>query len=251
MTVKRTLLLAFLDDPYVAIYAKQLYENWKDEVDDIRIYVSGEQSFIVDYIVALWADIGTTKYQYKLVPHGECLNHLYAIKDIGNVLITLDSDNFIYKTGVINELAKCVEAGEYDCVGSLNEHGGITPFMTIISRKVIENITVDFRPIYRGEQYMDTMQVMSEKITDTDAKVKVIPVDSEGKYEHIGRMAAFPIMLHAYPDEPKEIDKSVTKAFSRASRVRKIKEIFTDTMADFPYQEYNDYYAKMLELAQL
>lgn len=242
----RNLIMAFIDDPYMAIYQHDLYQNYQNEIDELNIYISGRHSFIIDFISELWSEASHQIIFRQPVRHGEALNELYG-QSRGDVLITMDSDNFIFKQGVIDGYCKEIESLNYDIVGSLNYANHINPFMSFWRMSLLNSVAVDFRDKTTKQGFSDVMQELSKAVFAKQHKLKIIPVDNQPYYEHLGRSSALPSVLD-YP-KPIELNKSVAKAFSRRNRAEKIKTIYELTHDRFPFPDFNAYYKKYLDRA--
>ena len=113
--MKTKVLTIFVPDPFIALYFKRCYENWKDEVDGLLIQVNGYRKEVVDFIADLYKDEFVIKH-YHHSNQGIGFDELYPHFE-GDVLGTMCSDNFIYKKGVVA-----------DEVSKLNEYDA-TPFL--------------------------------------------------------------------------------------------------------------------------
>ena len=111
-------MCAFVPDPYIALYFKKCYENWKDEADGLMVQVNGYRKEVVDFIADIYKDEFVIKH-YHHSNQGIAFDELYPHFK-GDVIGTMCSDNFIYREGVVkDELAKL---NEYDAVGSGGLH---------------------------------------------------------------------------------------------------------------------------------
>lgn len=237
----RSLMMAMIDDPYLAIQQFDYYQNYKDEIDQMLILISGEQKFIINFIAELWDNQkNEITISYKNIRHGDAFNELYTeVK--GDILITMDEDHFIYQKGVLDKY--CGFIGEYDVVGGKNGQY-IYPAFSIWNKAKLDSINPDFADFHEGEEYIDVMCDISRKFLK-QYKFKEIPVDNLPEYEHLGRSNALPLALQVYSDKP-QFNKAVYKAFSRRNRANRFKQIFNDNRHRFPYPEYNSYYEKAI-----
>lgn len=249
--LKRSMAISFIDDPYLAILFKRIYDkNIKGEVDELNIAINGENIEIVEFIKNLWKDEATNilmKYtKGETVAHGEALNKLYAISK-GDIFITLDSDNFIYRKGIIDRYCTAIDNG-VDYVGSFS------PFMSFFRKSVLDKIDeVDFRDFHTKKEngtdkFYDTMKRLMIKFSEISKLLYEIPIDNLPEYEHIGRMSAFPIYVEdCYFDRDTGLQRFVRKLFGRANRVALIKYIFDVTKDEYPDKKYNEFYWKTFQ----
>jgi len=132
MQNKVFVFVVFVPDPFLALYFKRLYDNWKDEVDGLLVQVNGYRPEVVDFIADLFKDEFVIKH-YHHSNQGIGFDELYSHFK-GDILGTMCSDNFIYRKGVItDEIAKLEN---YDAVGS----GGLHIRPSIMADKVAEKI---------------------------------------------------------------------------------------------------------------
>ncbi len=253
--MKRAVLIAFAADPYLAMYFKKTYDlYWKDEVDELHIHINGKQKFIIDFIEKLWQkDAKQIVKKYRVYRQGEAFNELYPQINC-DILMTMDSDNFIYQKGVINKHAKMVEEGHYDYVGSKK------PFMSFWDKKTLDKTEVDFEEHhfkkgdkvdkykFENDKFMDVMELLNTKFAKVTNKILEIPIDDLPKREHIGRRSFFSYYVANYPEEKSIPERNVLKALGKLNRAAYTYHIFKKTKIDFPYKKYNDYYEKMFYL---
>jgi hypothetical protein len=241
--LKRSLNISFLTDPYLAVLMKRMYlKNIKGEVDELNIQINGQNLEVIEFIRELWKDEATNIIwkvnKPETVNHGEALNELYKLST-GDIFIILDSDNFIYKKGIIDRYCSMINdhADFFDYVGSTH------PYMSFFRKSMLDEIEVDFREEHKDGRFHDTMENMLPKISEI--KVKIIPVDKEKEYEHIGRMSAFGIYAEeCYLGIDAGLYRYVWKLFGRANRVGLIKHIYEITKKDVPLEKYNESYWK-------
>ena len=241
MNNNRAVLVAFAADPYLALYFKKTYDLfWKNEVDESHIHINGKQKFIIDFIEKLWQkDAKQIIKRYWVYRQGEAFNELYPQINC-DTLITMDSDNFIYRKGVINKFANMVESGEYDYVGSRH------PFMSFWNKSVLDKIEVDFEEHhYKSGKFYDVMELLNIRFAEKTDKLFEIPFDNLPAYEHIGRRSFFSHWVSDYPKEKEIPERNILKALGKINRAAYTYYIFQQTKKDFPFKEYNDYYEKM------
>ena len=238
----RAVLIAFAADPYLALYFKKTYEFWKDEVDELHIHINGKQKFIIDFIEKLWQkDAKRIVKRYEIYRQGQAFNELYPIDC--DILMTMDSDNFIYQKGIIDDLAYKIENGAVDYVGPKK------PFMSFWSKKVLDKIEVDFEERHIEGKFYDVMELLNYRFADVTDRIFEIPIDNLPKREHIGRRSFFSYWVDDYPKEKEIPERNVLKALGKINRAAYTYYIFQQTKKDFPYPKYNDYYEKMFKKA--
>ena len=220
--------MAFVCNPYLAVLQKRLYlKYWKDEVDEVLINVNGRNDMIRDWIAKLWSDDDKVTYVDnvpKEIRQGTAFDNLFPhVK--GKVLITLDSDNFIYTKGIINKYSNLILEGEYDCAGSFGFHAfangkgkcdtagmaikkfgtvRLNPFLSFWDKNImdkIENITFKTYNHGEGEKFaplgvlpqagwLDIMAKVSLEFFSKGAKILKIPVGMDGAYTHVGAISS-------------------------------------------------------------
>jgi len=173
--------------------------------------------------------------------------------------MTIDSDNFIYKKGVVEKYADRIRSGEYDYIGPHK------PFMSFWNKNILDTIDVDFREHHfqKGDKikgysdcmdsykFLDVMELLSMRFSQKTDKILETPIDDLPEHEHIGRSSPFINFLGDYPKE-KTVDdimnnRGVLKSMIRLNRVSYVYYIFRQTKKYFPYKHYNDYYERMFE----
>lgn len=216
-------LIAFVCNPYLAVLQKETYlKYWKDEIDEILINVNGRNNQIRKFIVDLWKDDDKVKVINELpgeMRQGVAFDSLLPAVE-GKVLMTLDSDNFIYKKGVIRDHANIILSGEADSVGSQGFHARpkwaanaliqkfttvrLNPFMSFWNMdivKQINNVTFKNFSFEQGEKFrfigdikervtLDVMAYFSVQFFEISKKIMKIPSEKEGQYIHVGALSS-------------------------------------------------------------
>lgn len=142
--MKVSVMMAFVCNPYLAILQKRLYlRYWKGEVDQVLISVNGRNDKIRKFIMDLWKD---EKVIIDEVPseirQGVAFDRLY-LKATGDIIITMDSDNFVYQKGVLKEYSDKVYRGEFGAIGSIGYHA----WPSSVSKKILDKFgTVRLNP---------------------------------------------------------------------------------------------------------
>ena len=174
-----SVLVAFVCNPYLAVLFKRMYlKYWKDEIDELLVNVNGRNHTIRKFIVDLYKDddkvvvIDEVKGEIR---QGHAFDNMYH-KSTGEILITMDSDNFIFKKGVIEENCKKLE--EFDSIGSFGFHAypgqvgdicvqkygtaRLNPFMAFFKSVIIDQMTeVSFETkSFKKEDYFEYLGTM-------------------------------------------------------------------------------------------
>lgn len=216
-------LIAFVCNPYLAVMQKQTYlKYWKDEIDELLINVNGRNDQIRKFIVDLWKDDDKVKVVNDLpaeMRQGTAFDSLCPAVE-GKVLMTLDSDNFIYKKGVVEAHSNMILSGQYDAVGSAGHHARpvkvadklvskyttvrLNPFMSFWNMGIvmrIPNLTFGTHSIEKGERWrfygdvderisLDVMSYFSLQFFELSKKICKIPSAREGEYVHVGALSS-------------------------------------------------------------
>jgi len=230
---KVSVILAFVCNPYLAILQKKLYlKYWKDEVDEVLINVNGRNDSIRKFIIDLWKDDDKVAFIVDTpteIRQGTAFETLYP-GVMGKVLVTMDSDNFIYKKGVIRKYSNYILNGEYDCIGSTGYHAWpnsvsklclekygtvrLNPFMSFWNVTYINNVNKNNSPseykdvhfgthnYLKGDSYsplggpmpdsgwMDIMADFSLRYLSKYPKYLKILQGLEGEYYHVGGISS-------------------------------------------------------------
>ena len=221
---KISVMIAFICNPYLAVMQKKCYlKYWKDEVDEVFINVNGRNSIIRKFIIDLWKDDDKVKFVDE-VPgeqrQGPAFDSLYLLCT-GEIIMMMDSDNFIYKKGVVKSLADRIRSGNYDAVGSPGHHVRpvsaaeifikkwgtcrLNPFMAFFRKDIINHITnLTFKAytIEKGEKLdildapaeerieMDVMTFFSLKYFQLGRSFSLIKPVVEDEYIHVAALSS-------------------------------------------------------------
>ena len=221
---KVSVMLAFTCNPYLAVLQKQTYlKFWKDEVDEVLVNVNGKNPEIGEFIANLWREddkVAFVEYIPAEQRQGAAFNTLFHMVT-GNVLVTLDSDNFVYKKGVIKKYSDMIFNEQYEVIGSKGNHirppqvaeiyckkygfCRYNPFMAFFRTKMIKHLdnhnfgTWGFRKgdrlsttgEFSADGSMDVMAFLSigilEKVGDKHLE---IAENVPGDYMHISAMSS-------------------------------------------------------------
>lgn len=130
-----SVMVAFHTEPYIALYFKKIYEKyWKDEIDDIWTLVSGSNYMhAASFTQQLWeGEAAFTGYAQDIDDHGKTLNRIYkhinylekkGKKEKSDIIMIIDSDEYIYREGFLTELVNYIWKDGYDVVSSWSQSG--------------------------------------------------------------------------------------------------------------------------------
>ena len=175
-------MVAFVPDPYIALYFKHLYDTvWKDQVDGLLVQVNGERKEVVDFIADIYKDEFVIKH-YHHSNQGIAFDELYEHFD-GDILMTLCSDNFIYKKEVI--ATELRELEKFDVVGSSGLHATPPAMADKISDKIGFCRVNPFMSFWKADKLKKiepfTFQAINKEVGD---RIEYIDMD----YEIEGRL---------------------------------------------------------------
>jgi hypothetical protein len=114
-----TAVSTFWNNPYLAVYYKDLYEKyWKDEVDELLVCVHGDNIPVNNFIASLFPNSRITSQPVGEM--GVALDYIYPFVK-GDILVTVDSDCFIEKKGIITKYAEMIKNDEYGAIGTIGK----------------------------------------------------------------------------------------------------------------------------------
>lgn len=115
-------------DPYQAIYYKKLFDKyWGNEVGGLYLKLSGLNYLgSKDFILDLFKDTADfIDADWFINDHGMTLDALYPeVPDDKEVVMIMDSDEWIYKSGLITDLLSSFDEG-IDIVGEWCDSGSV------------------------------------------------------------------------------------------------------------------------------
>jgi len=216
--MKRAALTGFISDPYITLLFKKSFDIWRDEVDQLLVCLHGGIDEIDRFNASVfekdekcYTDISDESFGEL----GLALDYLYPKigKDVG-VLITVDSDNFIFKKGIIERYASKI-GPELDVIGSpgLSANRGTTA--DVIAPKNHGFVRFNTFLSFWDKEKIDTLEDWSFerfRLKDGD-KIEEIGLQWSGKDGWIDTMSLLTIkFLSKYKRylklERKDIDKS-------------------------------------------
>ena len=121
--MKISAVTVFVGDPYLALTFYKSYKKfWHEEIDELILAISSSRDDMIEFISDLWSkekNVTIVKVKnehgYGSPDHGRLLDILIP-KAKHDVVMTIDSDFFILKNGVIEGYKK--QMGKYDIIGS-------------------------------------------------------------------------------------------------------------------------------------
>ena len=219
----RTVLTAFNASPYLTILFKRCFDKWKSEIDEMLVCLHSWNPVIDDENERILKDPKVRFWRHpSYIELGEALDHIYPHAK-GDVIITIDSDNFIFDGGVIKKFAESIENNQYDAVGSKGNSGGgdlaehlinetgfvrLNSFMSFWDKKKIDSIDKwTFKRTYFKEDqiddkikeldwpicklgWVDTCGILTYKYLKKYPRVWDIKPTDEG-YMHVGGLSTF------------------------------------------------------------
>lgn len=267
-------LVTFVPDPFLALYFKKLYEkNFKDEIDGLLVYVNGYRNEVVDFIVDLFKD-EFVMWQYSHSNQGQAFDLLYQSFD-AKVLMTLCSDNFIYKKGLVKELLEKIK--DYDVVGSTGLHirppemadkvarkigfCRINPFMSFWRAdklKEIEPFSFQSRIMKKGEEildmkfepegWMDCMSDMTVKFMLNGNKAYTFEADNMPNWIHASGLSSG-VYGHLRHSDGKNLAGSTREHYTdrmNAGHLSWLLHIYEVTNEEVPLDEFKREYKNAL-----
>lgn len=216
----RTLMLALVSDPFHALLFKERLDVIKDEFDQVVVGIAGKIPEANRFIEELYKEFEIPFVVDHHMNQGQIFDKLYPYVK-GDVVITMDSDNYVFKKGIISRYAKMVESGEFDLIGSHGQHARpsqfadalmskykyvrMNPFMCFIKKEMLDkldNLTFQSRVwpnpgVYDSEidwkltedASIDHMGVLTIRLIRLGAKIKEIGGESPPEWVHWGAMA--------------------------------------------------------------
>ena len=121
--MKISAITVFVGDPYLALTFHKSYKKfWENEVDELILGISSSRDDMLEFISELWSkekNVTIVKVKndhgYGSPDHGKLLDMLVP-KAKHDVVMTIDSDFFILKSGVIEGYKK--QMLRHDVIGS-------------------------------------------------------------------------------------------------------------------------------------
>jgi len=276
-----SLMVAFVCNPYLAVLQKKLYlKYWKDEVDEVLVNVNGRNDEIRNFIIDLWQEDDKVKYVDDMpseIRQGPAFFRLFPLLK-GRVMVTMDSDNFIYAKGVIKEFSDLILNDQFDSVGSSGHHARpneltnlliktygtvrFNPFMSFWNKRVVDRIdnlkfgAFTFKegekfywlPEYNGAGQLDVMGLFSCQFFEKANRKKIIPPSEEGRYVHNGAISSIYRRFFKNLEDNNEMKwKETYMTKQNINYWIWYYLIYQYTYQDVPFDDYNKEYFRGLE----
>lgn len=254
----------------MALYFKKNYEEiWKDEVDELLVCAHGGNNEIDEFIASLFLMGRKSSNPFKEL--GIALDYIYPFAT-GNILMTIDSDNYIYEKGLISKYVKELE--NFDAIGTIGyatqplseaqglyNHFKMVRFNTFLSFWNKDKLNFPFtfqrmkfkkNEIFYGYKFpndckLDTLGYLSLRFICEGNKIKI--VDKFQGSNHIGGLSHISrrilgengVSVYGLPSEI--IGRDVGK-----ERMDFFKKIFLETYKFYPDNKLNEKYKRLLKL---
>ena len=273
---KVSAMVSFVSDPYHALLFKKSYERWGDEIDQLLVYANGLIPEVNDFIVSLYRKEADFKvYSYESVSQGSAFNSLYKhVK--GDILMTLCSDNYILKKGIVSNFVKDMES--YDAVGSMGLHAStniaqkiaeklgtvrLNPFMSFWHKDKLDEIKdLTFDAVFWEQRYkipeidleikegghLDIMSLMSIKYLAKNKNIKVIPPEQVPNWVHPSGMSSGVVHYFNRGDGKSFYGKDLHVGSLGITTLGWFLFAYEETVKECPLEEFNKkYYNGMVE----
>ena len=270
-------MIAFVCNPYLAVLQKRTYEKyWKDEVDEVLINVNGRNDTIRKFIVDLWKDDDKVVFVDEVpkeIRQGPAFNRLYP-HVTGNVLMTIDSDNFIYKKGIVSEFGRLIVEGIHDSIGSMGLHAypqemmrkitgkygtvRLNPFMAFFNNDIIKQIKdIDFGteafkkgdviPYLGGMEHNGWIDIMGKlciQFFQISKNYYLIKATEPGKYYHMsGISSLYRRKFRSLEDDDEQKFRAGSlDAFQNHGYWAMYYTLYQSTKGEVPFPDYNKEY---------
>jgi hypothetical protein len=275
--MRTALMVAFVCDPYLAIFQEKLYHRfYKDEVSEVLVNVNGKNDQIKDWIADLWRSQEKVTFvdSQRMMRQGTAFNYLYPhIKD-ADVVMTMDSDNFIYSKGVVNRFVDIIESEQYGIIGSVGSHAypsevadyivkrhgtvRINPFMSFWDKHLLDKLpevdwtsfaykSGDIYPpvgLIPADGYMEVMAKLTLDVLNLPSKFLKIEPAEFGKYVHVGGISQIFRRYFSVIEDGNAIPDNTN--FIQLDYLVWRKLLFEATKDDFPFADINETHEKIL-----
>lgn len=232
-------ITTFWNNPYLAVYFKRLYESyWKNEVDELLVCVHGSDKKVNHFIADLFPNSRITAI--PLPEMGAALDYIYPFVK-GDILVTIDSDNFITEKGVIKSCVETIksEKNKFKALGTIGKssrplwvgeevakHFGLVrlnSFLSCWDKKELDKMTFTFQRMKfkKGEDLfgfkfpdwcsLDTMAYMTLKFMQNNPILRMSRIDGSHHIGGLSRPVIGPSRVEIMEKIKKETIKYVPK----------------------------------------
>ena len=276
--MRKSLMISFTCNPYLAILQKRHYlKYWKDDIDEILIGINGMNQRVIEFIRQLWADDEKCVFVDIVAAErrqGFMFDRLYP-HATGDIIITMDSDNFIYERGWIARTAQMM--GGTDAIGSTGYHAfpaevsqifikkygtvRLNPFVAFFKKKIIDQmpvVTFETLPFKKGDMvdfwgepmpcdgWFDVMSPFCLRYFKITSKYRTIAQQGPG-YLHVGGLSS---LYRRFWDSLDLTDNNVFSPRHRDLKPQGLyywrfyRAIYDATKNEYPDRQYNLEYEK-------
>ena len=281
--MKTSCMMVFVTYPYLAILQKRLCEKyWINEVDEILINVNGGHKEVGKFIEDLWKPISKKIVVADRYSQGAGFDLLYHFVS-GDILMTIDSDMFIFKQGIVGNHINRIANNNLDVIGIKHEivrpitmadklkseldipTTRVAPFLSFWRKSIMDEIgefTFDAVRPRKGDLVcgvlMDndirfdmlgdlTIKFMA-KMGDQGRFYDLVTTDQVGESFHSGALSG--IYRSSYSD----LESGSDKCGLVNPHIQSIKflawewAIYQATKDDYPDKKYNKCFEKIFQL---
>ena len=276
---KISCLISFTHNPYLAVLQKETYlKYWKDEVDEVLVCVNGRNPEMMEFISRLWKQDDKVKWVFEApceMRQGKAFDVLYHLVS-GDIVMTIDSDCFIYKKGIVKKFADKIRSEKFDAVGSDGHHVRphqvaqqiydrykmvrYNPFLAFFRNSIlwrIDDFTFGTRPFKKGDCYQatgkleyngdfDVMSLLSIQFNNLSNRPFLIPDTSCGEYVHVSAMSSIFRRNFRKLEFAKQDDIYQPRGGAMGYWVW-FWLIYNETKDKVPFQEFNREYEQMFD----
>jgi len=276
--ISTSLMVSFVSNPFLAVLYHRIYKRvWRDEIGEILVHMNGLNDEARDFIASLWENDDKVRCIDNMpaeVRQGEAFNRMFPLAR-GKVLMTMDSDNFVYQKGIIKEYADLVLSGKHDAVGSTGNHAHpstiakmlflkygvirLNPYMSFWNMDVvrkIRNITFKTFVFSKGEKvdfldqpmpidgYMDVMTRFTAQFMKLSGNYHEINTGEHYKRVHISALSSIYRRCYRGIENTKEQNYVETKHVIPLAYLAWDYLIYEATKNDVPLKKYKQEYFK-------
>ena len=267
---KVSAMVSFVSDPFHALLFKKSYERWGDEIDQLLVCVNGNIPEVNEFIIDVY-DGYQIKFDSVSISQGRAFDSLYPLVE-GDILMTLCSDNYILKKGIVSGFVKDME--NYDAVGSMGLHAStniaqkiaeklgtvrLNPFMSFWHKNKLDEVKdLTFDAVFwEAEQgykipeidlevneggHLDIMSLMSIRYLAKNKVFKVIPPEQVPDWVHPSGMSSGVIHYFDRGDGKSFYGKDLHVGSLGITTLGWFLFAYEETVKECPLEEFNKKY---------
>ena len=110
----RAALLPTPGEPFMLAYWLRNFETWRDEVDELLVYVNGRHAEACDMVTAAG---GRVLHETEAIGHGPAIAGLLAGTE-ADVVVLCEDDAYARRQGAVREAFERLESDQADIIGS-------------------------------------------------------------------------------------------------------------------------------------